>query len=400
VSAEPVPPAPSLTVHEILTRWGPPYLADFGATMPPRQRAVLRTILQCRTAALGGQLFLCPECGHAHYQYHSCNDRHCPQCGGTDADAWLETHQALLLPVPYFLVTFTVPEALRRWMRSHPAQAYDALFAASAGALQALALNPKRLGAQLGMLGLLHTWSRTLEYHPHLHYLVPGGGLSPDGRTWVASGPKFLLRVEPLSDHYRSRFHHYLARHHPQALAQIPPPVWRQRWVTHCQPVGNGAHALRYLSRYVFKTATGNRTVHVLPDGRLGWPYRDRTTGQRRTLPLQPRELIRRFLQHVLPAGFHRVRRFGWLHPAGRKNLNRVRALLDQQPLLTPAEQTAWLPEDLLEPGLGSAPAPPPAPISLPRLCPDCQTPLRRVGSWPRGGLAPPRPSVPVRKPP
>jgi hypothetical protein len=250
------------------------------------------------------------------------------------------------------------------------------------------------------MLGLLHTWSRTLEYHPHVHYLVPGGGLSPDGRTWVASDPKFLLRVEPLSDHYRTQFHHYLAQHHPQALASIPAPVWHQRWVTHCQPVGNGAHALRYLSRYVFKTATGNRSVRLLPDRRLAWPYRDSTTGQARNLPLQPTEFIRRFLQHILPAGFHRVRRFGWLHPAGRKNLNRVRALLAQAPLLSPAEQAAWLTDDFLEPVLGSDPAPPAAPTSPPYLCPRCQTPLQRVGSWVRATVAPPPPLRPAPKPP
>jgi len=170
-----------LTVHELLTQFGPLYLEQFGSAMPARQREVLQRILRCRTPALGGELFGCPECpGQFHYRYHSCNDRHCPLCGATDADHWLEQQrQRLLLPVPYFLVTFTLPDPLRSWIRSHPKVGYEILFDASAQALQDLAGNPKRLGAQLGMLGILHTWSRTLIFHPHVHYLVPGGGLSP-----------------------------------------------------------------------------------------------------------------------------------------------------------------------------------------------------------------------------
>ena len=176
----------SLRVHQHLLRLAPEYLAAFGPAMPGRQRAVLKKILRCRTPALGGHIFACPDCPGFHYRYHSCNDRHCPQCGQTDADDWLQRQRArLLLPVPYFLVTFTVPEELRGFIRSHPQIGLDLLFAASAQALQGLAANPRRLGAQLGMLGVLHTWSRTLIYHPHLHYLVPGGGLSPDGRRWV-----------------------------------------------------------------------------------------------------------------------------------------------------------------------------------------------------------------------
>jgi hypothetical protein len=304
------------------------------------------------------------------------------------------------LPVPYFLVTFTVPEPLRAWMRSHPALAYRLLFAASARALQDLARNPRRLGATLGMLGLLHTWTRTLVYHPHVHYLVPAGGLSLDGRQWVPARPKFLVRVEPLSDHFRHLLRQALEREAPEALAQIPARVWKQRWVTHCQPVGSGQAALRYLSRYVFQTATGNRRLTLLADGRLRWPYRNSTTRRWTHVDLEPREFLRRFLQHVLPAGFHRVRRFGWLHPAGRRAFNRVRALLHQPPVLTPAEQAAWLGLDDWEP-----PDPPtlnPQPStshSVPR-CPRCHRPMRWVGTW-RAGQTPlnPRERAPPAAP-
>ena len=382
------PPATSLTltVQEALVRWGPDYLQQFGETMPPRQRAVLETILQCRTPALGGALYTCPGCGHRHFSYHSCNDRHCPQCGGHDTEQWLEAHRKLLLPVNYFMVTFTVPERLRRWLRSHPQLGYDLLFSSSAQALQNLAQNPKRLGASLGMLGVLHTWSRGLEHHPHIHYLVPGGGLSLDQREWIPSSPKFLVRVEPLSDRFRNLFRQALAQAAPEALAEIPAAVWKQRWVVHSLPVGNGQNALRYLSRYVFKTATGNRRMFLRPDGRLRWTYRDNQSGQPRHLHLEPFEFIRRFLQHVLPQGFHRVRRFGWLHPGGRCKYAKVRALLPPA-VLPPAQEPAWLPDptDLnLEDAEPQATPPDVADTTGP-LCPHCQRVLRLVGRWEAG---------------
>jgi hypothetical protein len=187
--------------------------------MPSRQREVLQSLLACRTPALGGALHHCPQCDHRHFSYHSCNDRHCPQCGGQNTQQWLVDNAALLLPVHHFLVTFTVPDGLRRWIRSHPTLGYDLLLAASSQALQDLAHNPKRLGATLGLLGVLHTWTRTLEYHPHVHYLVPGGGLSLDQRQWISSRPKFLLPVKALSDRCRTLFREALQKRMPGALA-------------------------------------------------------------------------------------------------------------------------------------------------------------------------------------
>ena len=376
------PSGGSFSVHEVLCRWAPAYLAQFGTAMPPRQRAVLQRLLACRTVALGGALYYCPDCDHRHFSYHSCNDRHCPRCGGLDAQQWLDANAALLLPVNYFLVTFTVPEGLRRWIRSHPALGYDLLLAASAQALQDLAQNPKRLGATLGLLGVLHTWTRTLEYHPHVHYLVPGGGLSLDQRQWVASRPRFLLPVQALSDRCRTLFRAALHKHSPDALAQIPAKAWQQRWVVHSAATGRGQNALRYLSRYVFKTATGNRPLQLLPDGRLRWPFRQSGTGAWRHIDLEPFEFLRRFLQHVLPCGFHRVRRFGWLHPGGRVRFQRVRALLKIPPRLSAVEQAAWQPPDP-SPDLQPVSAPPPATIvPPPRPCPKCGRALILLGRW------------------
>jgi hypothetical protein len=287
-----------------------------------------------------------------------------------------------LLPVPYFLVTFTVPEDLRRWIRSHPGPGYDLLLAASAQALQDLAQNPHRLGATLGLLGVLHTWTRTLEYHPHVHYLVPGGGLSLDQRQWVASRPRFLLPVKALSDRCRTLFRQALQKQRPEALTQIPAKVWQQRWVVHSAAVGSGQKALSYLSRYVFKTATGNRSVHLRPDGRLRWPFRHSGTGTWRHVDFQPFEFLRRFLQHVLPSSFHRVRRFGWLHPGGRVRFKRVRALLKIPPRLSAAEQATWQPP-ALSPTTDPVSAPPPAASAAPpRPCPSCGRALILLGRW------------------
>lgn len=382
----------SLSVQQLLRQLAPDYQQRFGPALPPRHRQVLKKILACRTPALGGQLFQCPDCPGFDYRYHSCNDRHCPQCGQTDADDWLARQRArLLLPTPYFLVTFTVPEALRRLLRAQPQTGLDLLFACSARALQELARNPRRLGADLGMLGVLHTWSRTLIFHPHIHYLVPGGGLSPDGRQWVAARPNFLLPVKALGAHCRTLFKTRLQKEQPGLFAQVPAQVWARHWNVDSRAAGSGENALRYLSRYVFKTATSNRQVQLLADGKVRWSYRDSQTGQPAAITLEPLDFMARFLQHILPRGFARVRTFGWLHPAAKVRANRVRALLRQQPLLTPAEQQTWQPP--ADPELGLPGEPAPVACAAPR-CPRCRQVMRLVGSW-RPAQFPLRPKRP-----
>ena len=373
----------SLTVHQLLRNLAPDYRKRFDSSMPGRHRQVLKKILACRTPALGGQLFACADCRGFLYRYHSCNDRHCPQCGQADADDWLQRQQArLLLPTPYFLVTFTVPEALRLFLRSHQQIGLDLLFACTTQALQDLAANPRLLGAQLGMLGVLHTWSRTLIFHPHIHYLIPGGGLSPDGRQWVGSRPKFLLPIKALGARLRTLFKTRLQKEHPELFAQVPAQVWKRHWNVDSRAAGSGQNALRYLSRYVFKTATSNRNVHLLPDGQVRWNYRESSTGRLTAITLQPLDFIARFLQHILPKGFARVRTFGWLHPAAKVRANRVRALLGQQPLLSQAEEKAWIPPP--DPELELPAGPTPVICSAP-LCPRCQQGMRLLASWRAG---------------
>jgi len=383
-----------LSVHELLTRFAPHYLDQFGATMPARQREVLQRILRCRTPALGGELVDCPDCGYFRYRYHSCNDRHCPLCGTSDADHWLEQQrQRLLLPVPYFLVTFTVPDPLRSWIRAHPKIGYEVLFSASAQALQDLAANPKRLGAQLGMLGILHTWSRTLIFHPHIHYLVPGGGLSLDQRRWIGTSPKFLFHGRPLGLHFRTLFREQLEKRAPKALGELPAKIWKQKWGVDCAAAGSGEKALAYLARYIFKTATGNRRLQLIPSDKVLWPYRDSKTDEPKSIPLTPTELLRRFLQHVLPKRFCRVRLFGWLHPAAKIRSNRVRALLKEAALLTAQERQTWQALPGPEPRAPQDAATQPQPKPTGR-CPKCGATLLWVGSW-RAGQ---KPLVPTRE--
>ena len=374
-----------LRFHPFLREFLPAYLEGTGTGLLPRQRKVLHRILCCRTPALGGQLYACPSCPRVHYRYHSCNDRHCPQCGDHDTQTWLARQQRLLVRANHFLFTFTVPEALRAWIYTHPKLGYDLLFAASSQALQDVAALPKHLGGPLGMMGVLHTWSRTLIFHPHIHYFIPGGALSSDGCSWIPARHKFLLPVKVLSLRVRTLFRQHLEEQAPELLKLVPRKVWRQPWIVHGKATGAGDKTLAYLANYIFKTASANRPLNLLPTGQVQWPYKDNATGQWLTLKLQPQELIRRFVQHVLPEGYCRVRCFGWLHPAAKARLNRIRALLRQTPLLSPREQAAWqLPENLL-------PEDPPVPALSPPVpvCPHCQKPMLLVASWFAGSPVP-----------
>lgn len=375
----------SLRFHPLLRQFLPEYLERTGTGLLPRQRQVLQKILRCRTPALGGQLYACQPCQRFHYRYHSCNDRHCPQCGDHDTRQWLANQQRLLVSATHFLFTFTVPEKLRAWIHAHPKLGYDLLFAASSQALQDVAAHPRHLGGQLGMMGVLHTWSRTLIFHPHIHYFIPGGALSQDGRSWIPARHKFLLPIKVLSLRIRTLFRQRLEEQAPELLKLVPPKVWRQPWIVHGKATGAGDRTLAYLARYIFKTATANRQLSLLPDGRVPWPYKDSATGKFLAVKLHPDELIRRFVQHLLPQGYCRVRCFGWLHPAAKARLNRIRALLKQAPLLGAREQAAWqLPEELL-------PEEPPAPTPTPPApnCPHCQKPMQLFGAWFAGSPVP-----------
>ena len=202
----------ALELADIFRQYGPAYRLKYANRLLPSHRRAMRAIEQCRTPALGGQVFSCPQCNQTQYSYHSCRNRHCPKCQNDKAQEWLKKQQNFLLPIPYFMLTFTIPAALRLLARSHQTLVYNLLFQASAAATQRLAQDPRFVGGQLGLIGVLHTWGRNLSYHPHIHYLVPAGGLTADHRTWLSAHHHFLLPVKALSKIFRAKFHHALQR--------------------------------------------------------------------------------------------------------------------------------------------------------------------------------------------
>jgi hypothetical protein len=348
------------SLADVLRRYWPAYEQQFGAQILPSHTRAVRAILACRTAQLGGEIYRCARCRQDRYVYHSCNHRACPRCGHAEATEWLQRQQRKLLPVPYYLITFTVPADLRPWLRSHQQAGYAALLQASAATLQDVARRPKYLGAELGILSVLHTWGRQLQFHPHVHCVVPAGGLRADGLRWCRPpSPDFFLPQRVLAARFRTRLRDALAA--AADAATIPAAVWRQKWVVDVQPVGSGASALKYLSAYVYRTALGSRRLLADADQHVSFEYKDSGDGTLHTLRLPAGEFIRRFLQHVLPRGFQRVRYYGWLSPAAKVRWQRI---------------LGWLAHP-------AAPLEPPAP-KPPRCCSHCGEPLYRIGRFVR----------------
>lgn len=314
---------------DIFLRHGPDYRAKFGDRMPRNHLKVMRAIEQCRTKALGGRVFKCKKCSEEHYAYHSCRNRHCPKCQNAETTAWLKTHSNLLLPVPYFFCTFTLPKELRPLVRANPRDVYQAFFSASASALKKLALDSRHLGGHIGFMGILHTWTRILNYHPHIHYIIPGGGLSPDGERWFPTqNPKYIVPAGALSIIFRAKFRDELAR--IGLLASVPASVWQKnkKWVINIKRTGMGETALKYLAPYVFRVALSNHRLESLEDGKVTFRFKDSKSGEWKRKTLDAEEFIRRFLQHVLPDRFFKVRYFGFLAHRSRCKLEKIRTLL------------------------------------------------------------------------
>lgn len=314
-----------LEVADIFRLHGPAYRQKFGARMLPSHRRAMQDIESCRTESRGGQLYFCEQCQTQRYSYHSCKNRHCPKCQNEQANQWLAEQQHLLLPTHHFLVTFTLPAELRAVARSNQKTIYNLLFRASAAALQQLAQDPRFVGAQLGLVGVLHTWTRQLRYHPHVHYIVTGGGLTAAGH-WRPARKDFLVPVKSLSPIFRAKFRDELRK--TQLWAQVDQRLWDKDWVVHCEPVGSGAQAFQYLAPYIFRVAISNNRLHNLHEGHVSFSYKESATDQLKGCTLSAEEFIRRFLQHVLPSSFIKVRYYGLLSPAQRQLLQKARALL------------------------------------------------------------------------
>ena len=363
-----------MELADIFHRYGPAYRSKFGKRLLPSHRQAMRAIEQCRTQVMGGQVYQCHQCAETRYSYHSCRNRHCPKCQSNVGQQWLTKQRDLLLPVPYFMITFTLPAQLRALTRSNQRLMINLLFRTSAAAIQQLARNPRWLGGQIGLIGVLHTWSRELVYHPHVHYLAPGGALTDQGQWRPARN--FFLPVKALSTLFRAKFRDALKK--TALFDQVSPETWRQPWVVHTQPVGYALPALNYLARYLFRVALGNNRIVKVNHDRVTFRYKTNDTGQIRTRTLAAEEFIRRFLQHVLPKGLVKVRYYGFLSPGQRHRLQLLRQCLapaatDQPP--TPS-------------------GPSPQARSLP--CPTCGQPMHWVQSIPPRGRCPPTTSIRV----
>ena len=330
--------ATGLEVADIFRQIGSDYRRDHANALSRGQRRVMAAIECCRTAALGGHVEQCDTCGHQRIAFNSCRNRHCPKCQSLVRAHWLEQRQAELLPVEYFHVVFTVPQQIAAIAYQNKAVVYGMLFRATAETLRAVAANPKLLGAEIGFIAILHTWGQNLLHHPHLHCVVPGGGIAPDGQRWIACRPGFFLPVRVLSRLFRRRFMTQLREafdrqelhffntlaelQDARAFARYLAPASRAEWVVYAKPpFGGPERVLEYLGRYTHRVAIANSRLVDFANGQVAFQWKDyRHESRHKVMRLDAYEFTRRFLLHVLPPGFQRIRHYGLLANRHRAN--------------------------------------------------------------------------------
>ena len=378
---------PAFELADVFRRHGEGYEGANAGHLGRIERRVIRAVTACRTAALGGHVESCEDCGLTRIAYNSCRNRHCPKCQGAARAGWLAERQAELLPVPYFHVVFTLPPAAAEIAFQNKQAVYALLMRAAADALMTLAA--RRLSARIGLIAVLHSWGQTLTHHPHVHCLVPGGGVSLDGERWVSCKPNFLLSVHALSRTFRRRFIDGLeaAFRRSQlgffgnlapladrgAFAERMRGLGKSPFVVYAKPpFGGPERVLAYLARYTHRTAIANSRLMAVDEENIAFSYKDyRHGGRCRLMRLAPHEFIRRFLLHVLPDGFHRIRHYGFLAKGDRGHrLDRIRALLERQTDPQPAAAAT-----IAKPNA--------EPHTLFAACPECGGPMRRVASAP-----------------
>ncbi|MGZ3285721.1 MAG: IS91 family transposase [Xanthobacteraceae bacterium] len=381
---------PALEVADIFRDHGAAWRRANAGHISLDQLKIMSAIERCRTAALGGHVARCEDCAHTLIAYNSCRNRHCPKCQGAAAREWLAERDAELLPVPYFHVVYTLPAAIRDIAYQNKAVIYDLLFKASAETTLRIATTPRHLGARIGFISVLHTWGSALIHHPHIHMVVPGGGLSRDGSRWIACRPRYFLPVEVLSALFRRLFLEMLvAAHHAgrlqffgdhvrladkAAFKAYLRPLRQIDWVVYAkEPFAGPEQVLRYLSRYTHRIAISNRRLVAADENGVTFKYKDyriEGPGRYKTMTLATDEFIRRFLIHVLPKGFHRIRHYGLLANGDRAaNIARARELL-AMPLKQPE---------------AAEPAQPGEQSVLPRPCPCCGGRMIIVETFARG---------------
>jgi hypothetical protein len=392
---------PALDVADIFRAYGPAWRLTQAGHLSLGQLKVMSAIEACRTAALGGHVERCEDCDHVRIAYNSCRNRHCPKCQGAAAQRWLEARQAELLPLAYYHVVFTLPAPIGDIAFQNKAVVYGILFKAAAETLLTIAADPKHLGARIGLTAVLHTWGSALTHHPHVHCIVPGGGFSLDGQSWISCRPRFFLSVRVLSRLFRRLFLDKLAAAHAEGrlvffgeLADLASgaafsarlaPLRRAEWVVYAKrPFAGPEAVLAYLARYTHRVAISSSRLVAMDEKSVTFRWKDyRQDGpaRRKLMTLAPAEFIRRFLLHVLPGGFHRIRHYGlFANPARAANLAKARALL-QAPRPPPADASA-------DPQIALKPA---------KACPCCGGRMLLVEIFERGAApsaAPPGPAI------
>jgi hypothetical protein len=315
------------TINDIFKTYAHEYIRLFGKSMPSEHLKVVNAIINCRNGHYGYTIYKCEKCGRKHTVYSSCGNRHCPSCQQLKAHLWLTKQIERQLPGHHFMITFTVPSELRLFIRSHQRICYSALFKASSDTLKKLVTDEKFIGGDLpGFFGVLHTWGRELTYHPHIHYIVPGGAFSKDDGLWHSSRVDFFLPVEAISKIFKAKFRDELKKHN--LYHGIPQEIWNRDWVVNSQAVGSSAKSVKYLAPYVFKVAISNSRIIKVEDHKVFFKYKKSKSNRYRTMILDVIEFMRRFLQHVLPSGFMKVRYYGFLSPGSSVKLEKIRALI------------------------------------------------------------------------
>ena len=313
-----------IELADIMRQFGPLYLQRFGEPMLTSHKKAIYDIQRCRTEDMGGHVYHCQDCGKKVYVYHACRNRHCPACHSDQTKKWLDLRTEELLPCDYFHVTVTVPDSLRAVFRSNQKLMYSLLMKTASESLIQLADDPKHLGGRVGMLAVLHTWTNNLMYHPHVHLLVTGGGVDDNGH-WMACKNKYLVAVKALSKLIRGKFASRLKKKHRDLYHSVDPDTWSKDWVVHSLHYGKGeSFVLKYLARYVFRIAITNHRIIGMDKTHVTFRYKDRRAGKWRTCRLEGCEFIRRYLQHVLPKGFHKVRYYGIWHASSNNHVSRL----------------------------------------------------------------------------
>ena len=309
-----------IELADVVRRFGEPYIEQYGDVMMPSQRRAIRDIAACQTEALGGKRYQCIDCDRDFWHYHGCRNRSCPKCHGPQIEEWLARREAEVLPCGYFHAVVTVPEELRPIFLKHQKVMYGLLMRTSADCVRTLCQERNRLGGEPAIMAVLHSWTAQMKYHPHVHLLISAGGITPDGKSWREPRSEYLIPVKKLSRAVAIEFRKRLEKEHPKLFKQCNSTVWHKSWCSFIKSYGENREAvMRYLSRYVFRIAITNARLISIDGDHVTFRYKDRKSGTNRVMRLGGVEFLRRFLMHVLPRGFHKVRYYGLWHHSRRK---------------------------------------------------------------------------------